>query len=396
VARALAKPLADKALGARVDAYVLDAATGTPLYDHGAGVAVVPASTAKLFTAAAALHVLGPDRRLTTRVVANGTLANGVLTGDLVVVGGGDPTLTAETDPVAYPRPARLADLAARVRAYGIRRVTGGIVVDTGLFTGARLGPGWKATYVSEGSVAPVTALEADGGRVKPDDSDRNTKPDLAAALKLRTALRRAGVAVASTAVTRGTAPATATQVASVDSPPVAALVERLLTRSDNDLAEALARHVALARHQTADFAGSARAVADAVRDLGLDAPALLDSSGLSPRDRVTPRALAALLALATRDPELAPLLSGLPIAAFSGTLGGRYDRGLARRAAGWVRAKTGSLDNVATLAGVVETRSHRLVVFAFAADRLPTRFVGAAARALDAAAAALAACGCT
>jgi D-alanyl-D-alanine carboxypeptidase/D-alanyl-D-alanine-endopeptidase (penicillin-binding protein 4) len=396
VGAALARAFGDKALGARVDALVVDAATGTTLYDRGSGVAVVPASTAKVFTAAAALRALGPTRRLTTRIVASGAVTNGVLRGDLVVVGGGDPTLTAETAPTAYPRPARLADLAAQVRATGITKVTGGIVVDGSLFAGARLGPFWKPTYVTEGSVAPVGAFEVDGGRLRPGDDDRSQRPEVTAGLELRAALARAGVTVAGKTVRNGTAPATATEVALVRSPPVPALVERLLQRSDNDLAESLARHVALARNQPATFAGGAAAVAATVRDLGADPPALFDASGLSPRDRVTPAQLVALLTLATRDGALAPVLSGLPVAAFSGTLSGRYDRGRATVAAGFVRAKTGSLDNVATLAGVVETRSGRVIVFAFAADRLPTKFVGAAARALDAAAATLAVCGCT
>lgn len=396
VGATLSRAFGDPALGARVDALVVDATTGGTLYDRGSGVAVVPASTAKLFTAAAALRALGPTRRLTTRIVTTGTVTNGVLRGDLVVVGGGDPTLTAETAPVAYPRPARLADLAAQVRASGIRTVTGGIVVDGSLFAGARLGPGWKPTYVTEGSVAPVGAFEVDGGRLRPNDDDRSQRPDITAATKLRAALVRAGVAVTGTKPRNGTAPATATEVARVQSPPVAALVERMLQRSDNDLAESLARHVALARRNTPDFAGEAAAVAATVADLGAQRPAFLDASGLSPLDRVTPANLVALLTLATRDDTLAPVLWGLPVAAFSGTLSGRYDKGRSALAAGFVRAKTGSLDNVATLAGVVETRSGRLLAFAFAADRLPTKQVGKAARALDAAAAALALCGCT
>jgi D-alanyl-D-alanine carboxypeptidase/D-alanyl-D-alanine-endopeptidase (penicillin-binding protein 4) len=271
--------------------------------------------------------------------------------------------------------------------------VTGVVVLDTTVFRTPGLGPAWKPTYVSEGSITPVTALEVDGGRVK-GRTARDAVPDIAAAARLRAALGRAGVTVAQ-AYFHARLPMTATQVASVSSPTVAALVERMLTRSDNDLAEALARHVAIARRLPTDFAGAAAAVAATVRELGLDAPALVDASGLSPRDRVTPAQLVALLALATRDASLAPLLAGLPVAGFTGTLASRYATGPATGAAGRVRAKTGSLDNVATLAGVVETRSGRLLVFAFAADRLPTRFVGAAAKALDVAAAALAACGC-
>jgi D-alanyl-D-alanine carboxypeptidase/D-alanyl-D-alanine-endopeptidase (penicillin-binding protein 4) len=396
VARALAKPFTDPALGARVNAVVVDADTGETLYDRGGDVAVVPASTTKLFTAVAALRVLGPDRRLTTRLLASGTVSGDTLTGDLVVVGGGDPTLTDATAPLAYPQPARLADLAAQVRAKGIRRVTGALLVDTSLFTGPRLGPGWKPTYVTEGSIAPVTAFEVDAGRPTWDATDaRVQRPDVTGAQKLAAALRRAGVTVGST-VRPGAARETDTEVAKVESPPVSALVERLLIRSDNDLAEALARHVAIERGLTADFSGGSQAVADAVRELGLDPPVLSDASGLSRRNAITPSQMVRLLAKATSEPGLAHVVSGLPVAAFSGTLASRYTKAPATLAAGRVRAKTGSLDNVTTLAGIVETASGDTLVFAFAADRLPTKFVGTAARALDVAAAALAACGCT
>ncbi len=394
VARVLAGPLSVAALGARVDAMVLDVTSGATLYDRGANVGAVPASTTKVFTAAAALQQLGPDHRLETRVVAAGPVVNGTLRGDLVVVGGGDPTLTAVDGPVSYPQPARLVDLARRVKAAGVVTVTGALVVDTSLFTTPGLGPGWKASYVTEGSVAPISAFLVDDGKISADDDKRSGVPDLTGAAKLRDALRKAGVHVGNV-LRRGRAPATATPLASVTSPPVSALVERMLQRSENELAEALARHVAIARRGRTDFAGASAAVAGALRDIGLDAPALVDASGLSRLDRVTPHQLVTLLALAPRTAALAPLLSGLPVAGFSGTLATRYDRGIALAAAGLVRAKTGSLDNVATLAGLVQTRSGRLLVFAFAADRLPTRFVSAAARALDVAAATLAGCGC-
>lgn len=395
VARALAKPFADPALGARVNALVVDAATGTTLYDRGSTVAVVPASTTKLFTAVAALKTLGPDRRFATRVVTAGTVADGTLTGDLVVVGGGDPTLTEVPGTSSYPQPARLADLARQVRARGITRVTGAVVVDIGLFTGARLAPGWKPTYVTEGSVAPVVAFEVDGGRPEPDESGRRVqRPELVGGAKLALALRRAGVSVGDS-VRVGSAPGTVTELASVESPPVSALVERLLIRSDNDLAEALARHAAIERGLPADFGGAAQAIRDAVRDLGLDPPTVYDASGLSRNNAISPAQMVGVLATAAREPSLAPVVAGLPVAAFTGTLASRYTKAPALGGAGRVRAKTGSLDNVATLAGVVETASGRVLVFAFAADRLPTRFVGAAARALDVAATALAACGC-
>jgi D-alanyl-D-alanine carboxypeptidase/D-alanyl-D-alanine-endopeptidase (penicillin-binding protein 4) len=326
------------------------------------------------------LQVLDPDTRLATRVLSSGA--------DLYLVGGGDPTLARTPATSGYPRPAALSDLARAVARSGVRRVTGRIVADGSLFTGPRLGPGWKPTYVTEGSVAPVTALELDGGRIPHRDA-RQPQPDLAAAAAFREELRRAGVAVDG-GVVRGRASAAAAEVARVESPPVPALVERMLARSDNDLAEALGRHVALALGRPADFAGASAAVSAAA---GVDG--LQDSCGLSRLDRLSPRDLVTLLRQAATMPRLRHLLTALPVAGFTGTLATRYDEGGAVAAAGWVRAKTGSLDNVSTLAGVVQTRGGRLLLFAFAADRLPTKYVSAAARALDLAATALQRCGC-
>ncbi|HVF05629.1 MAG TPA: D-alanyl-D-alanine carboxypeptidase/D-alanyl-D-alanine-endopeptidase [Frankiaceae bacterium] len=394
VTRLLAASLRDEALGPRVNALVVDAATNATLFDSNAGQPAIPASTTKVFTAAAALRVLGPDKRLETRVVADGPVADGVLDGDLVVVGGGDPTLASRATTGTYPAPATIGALARQVRAAGIRRVTGDFVVDASLFDGPTLAPGWKPTYLSEGSIAPIRGFMVDGGRVSPDDDERNTRPDLAGAVKLRAALRKAGVRIGD-ALRSGPAPVTADTVATVQSPPVSALVERMLVRSDNELAEALARHVAIARGASADFAGVAAALAATMRDLDVDPPRLYDGSGLSRQNRVTPNQLVLLLAAAARDPKLLPVVTGMPVASFSGTLRQRFDDPESRAAAGYVRAKTGSLDNVSTLAGVIHTRGGRTLIFAFTADRLPSRFVGAAARALDEAAATLARCGC-
>ena len=390
VLEALRAPLRDPALGARVSAVVLDAETGEPLYESVPEVPVVPASTAKIATAMAVLKVLGPDRRLETRLLARGTVADGVLTGDLVLVGGGDPTLATPAARPAYPPPARLDTLAASAKP--IRRVTGGIVVDASVFTGPRTGPGWKPGYVTEGSVAPVAGLMVDGGKLDPaKPASRAPDPDLAAGRALRDLLRKQGTAVGN-AVVRGRAAAADTELGVVRSPPMSALVERLLAASDNNLAEALAHLVAAEGGLPATFDGGAAALES---ELGQPASGLVDGSGLSPRNRVTTGGLALLLRTAAADPAYRPVLTGLPVAGFDGTLVKRYADPASAYGAGRVRAKTGTLDNVSTLAGVIETAGGRLLLFAFSADRLPTRNVGKAAKALDAAAAALARCGC-
>ena len=384
VAAALAGPLADPALGGRTGVSVVDVATGEVLVDRSADVPVTPASTAKLLTAAAALTVLGPDARLVTRVVAGAT------PGEVVLVGGGDPTLSGPQATPAYPQPARLADLAAAVRKTGTRVTR--VVVDGGLFVGPRLARGWKPSYFTEGAVAPVSAVSVDAGRVRPGKRPRVAEPDLAAGRALAALLGDPAIPVV-----RGTAPAAAGELGRVQSPPMTVLVEAMVERSDNDIAEALARHVAIAEGAPATFDGGAQAVTDAVVELGLDRSqvTLADGSGLSRLDAVSPAAVVEVLRLAagSERPALRPLVTGLPVAGFSGTLDKRFRRGPAVVAAGEVRAKTGTLSGVSALAGVLRTDEGRLLAFAVAAVQVPSGATRRAEGALDRVTAALAGC---
>lgn len=389
LAAALRAALADPRLGPGAGLAVLDLASGRNLLDRASGVAVPPASTAKLLTATAALRVLGADHRLSTQVRRQGDL--------VVLVGGGDPTLAGPRSVPRYPASARLVDLAAATaRALGPgSRVQ--VAVDDRLFSGPRTALGWKPNYIPEGDVAPVSALELDGGRLRPDDNPRT--PDLRAADPALHAgsvfaglLRARGVTVVG-GVRRATSTGSAKPIAVVESPPVGELVESMLSRSDNDLAEALARQVALARKLPPTFEGAAAAVTAAVGELGIHGVVLHDASGLSTRDRLTPRQLVDVVALAAGadHPELRPIITGLPVAGFSGTLATRFSS--AAPARGLVRAKTGTLAGVSTLAGLVLDADRRLLAFAVTAPHAPSSW--GAQGALDRLLAVLASCGC-
>src|SRR4051812_30612494 len=161
--RALAPGLTDRSLGGSVAISVLDAVTGKPLLETDSREVVLPASTAKIATAVAALTALPPDRRLTTRVVAGAT------PGEVVVIGGGDASLGGPlAKPGSYPPVARLSDLAAQVRTALAGAPVTRVVVDDTLYGGPLLGPGWRPQYVTSGDVAPVMALMVDGGRIRP------------------------------------------------------------------------------------------------------------------------------------------------------------------------------------------------------------------------------------
>lgn len=396
IAKQLAGPLADPAfVGDTVSVVVTDPLTKTTLLnDHGTD-AVLPASTAKLAVAVAALQVLGPGHRFSTAAVLDGT-------DTVVLVGGGDPTLAGPkaigSASPGFPPPARLADLAKQtasaLKARGITVVQ--LHYDDTLFQGPSTAPGWKPTYVTEGDVAPVSALEVDEGRPDPAKPPRTNEPAELAAQEFAALLTADGVKVAGTPVAARNSGGPV--LANVTSPTLAALVERMLGESDNDLAEALGRHVALATGRPPTFAGGAAAVHDTVAKSGITGFSMVDASGLSRSDRVQPRALAQLLdvILSPGHPNLAPILQGLPVAGFSGTLARRYTTAPAGAAAGVVRAKTGTLDGVVALAGYLDDASGRVLTFAVIVSGVQHGATERTESAVDRITAALAGCGCT
>jgi len=377
--------LADPAIAGRLAVSVVDALTGEPLLERGASTPVLPASTAKIATAVAVLTSLDPDTQLTTRVLA------GSAPGEVVLVGGGDPTLAGPEVARRYPQPARLTTLAAAVRTSLAGTPLMRVLVDESLYSGESTGPGWTGSYVSQGAVAPVSPLMVDGGRVRPDRDARHDDPAIAAGRAL------ADLLAPGAEVVRGTAAPGARELGAVQSPPLGRLVEQMLIRSDNDLAEALSRQVALSQGQPASFEGAAAAMRDVLLAAGVTPGgiALVDGSGLSRANLLQPAALTRLLATAGQDDRLAPLLTGLPVAGFDGTLARRYRSGDARPAAGAVRAKTGTLNGVSALAGLVRTADGRLLAFDLTADGVPLGATRGAEAALDRLAAALATCGC-
>jgi D-alanyl-D-alanine carboxypeptidase/D-alanyl-D-alanine-endopeptidase (penicillin-binding protein 4) len=340
--------MAADGLGTLRTGVVVDTVTGAVLYDHRAGTASVPASTTKLATATAALGLLGPGHRFTTTVVLRQD-------GRVVLVGGGDPTL----GPGGLGRLA--SDTAAALKARGVASVRLGY--DTSLFSGTALHP-----IGTNWNLAPVTALMVNEGRLDHSTSGparRASDPAASAARAFAGLLRDRGIKVkgeAAPADGRG-----GTRLASYQSAPLADLVERMLTTSDNDLAEALARHIARASGRPASFAGAGVAIPDALRRLGipLGGAVFHDGSGLDGSDRISAVTLARILALAASPgrPELRSVLTGLPVAGFTGTLADRFRT---TAGAGLVHAKTGTLTGTNTIAGTTVTPAGRLLAFAF------------------------------
>lgn len=396
VAAAVTPLLSDPALGPSVSATVVDALTGRVLFDQAGDEPREPASTSKLLTAAATLTTLDPASTLDTMVV------DGPSPQEVVLVGRGDVLLAAGTgDADLVNGRAGLGDLAALTAQalLGQGRDTVAVRLDDTAFVGAGTAASWSPSDVDGGFVAPVTAIAVDAGRAAQGKyAARHDDPSMVAATTFSAALEDEGVTVVGEPA-RVAAAAQAQVLATVSSAPVAELTAYMLVESDNTLAEALARLVAGATGRRTTFEDAAVAVVDAVARLGVDTigTRLADGSGLGEGSVVSASTLTELLVLAAspEHPELRTLLTGLPVAGFSGTLLDRFDDPSPNPAGGLVRAKTGSLNGVTTLAGAVTDVDGRLLLFAVMADQVPAAGTIGAREAVDRVAGALAACGC-
>ena len=391
VAAAVGPMLRRQTLGRHYAVLVTDLASGRAVYRAGA-TTVTPASTAKLLTMTAALETLGPLARFKTSVRWVPRRR------ELVLVGGGDPFLAAtpKQGRSSYPVRADVVTLAQgarrRLRALKVRRVRVGF--DDSYFSGPAVNPAWPGTYVPEGVVPPIGPLWVDEGH---SGEGFLADPAAGAGEAFRTALRDAGLKVSPTA-RRVRTPSSAVEVASVSSAPLGEMVERTLAVSDNEAAEVIARHVGLAVRQDGSFQAGAGAVLAVLHRLGVRVAGdrLYDGSGLSRQDRLRPDSLAGVLRLAAspRRPELRSVLTGLPVAGFTGSLQHRFARGPAA-ARGRVRAKTGTLTGVHGLAGVATDVSGARMGFVIVADRVPVLKTLDAQLLIDRIAGALGACTC-
>jgi serine-type D-Ala-D-Ala carboxypeptidase/endopeptidase (penicillin-binding protein 4) len=300
-------------------------------------------STAKLLTAAAALRLLGPGHVLGTQVLATAPLdAAGVLAGDLVLRGGGDPLLGD----------AQLGALADRLA--GLREVTGSVVGDESLFDAVRTGPSGDGVFDPELG-GPLSALAYQRGAQVPGGPPQ-ADPARAAAARFDDVLEARGVVIRG--VPRaGAAPPGAVPLASAGSAPVAELLAAMLKPSDDWIAELLTKSLAPPPGSTASGAAIVRR--EAAR-LGARVR-LVDGSGLDPRDRGTAAGLVSVLRRLRRSDAFVAALArpGRP-----GTLRDRLTRGRARRAC---RGKTGTLPSggVSALAGYCKGRNRHTYAFA-------------------------------
>jgi D-alanyl-D-alanine carboxypeptidase/D-alanyl-D-alanine-endopeptidase (penicillin-binding protein 4) len=306
---------------------------------------LAPASNQKLFTAMGALAVLGPDATLTTELRLTRT-------GDLVIVPGGDPTLTSTG-------PHSLAALAQQAADAGVQTVTGALFVDESRHDPARRAPGWQDWQIPT-YTGPLSAFMVDDNRWRSDPAFL-ADPALANAERLRDALASFGITIAG-GTGYGGAEADARVVATLVSAPIGQLVHDMLQRSDNQIADLLLEEIGFSASGVGSLTNGAAAINAALEPLCVPIRgATDDGSGLSRADRRSAREWRQLLQAARGTPWGPTLAADLPLAGRSGTLIARM-RGTA--AEGNVHAKTGTIIGGAALSGYGTTASGRAFVF--------------------------------
>jgi D-alanyl-D-alanine carboxypeptidase/D-alanyl-D-alanine-endopeptidase (penicillin-binding protein 4) len=357
IARARLERELRAALGSTPACVAVDDSNGADLARVQADQAFAPASTIKLLTGVTAIDRLGPDFHFRTSIV------RGASPDSFTIVGGDDPTLaTAEFAAGRHASPrwrtttftpvTRIADAIA---ATGVKNIPT-LGVDDSRADTLRYLPDWKPNYATDGEIGSLGALAVDGGFADANARGPAADPALTAGTRVAELLRARRITVG--AVARVHAPSGAAEVGHVDSPPLSTVVGDMVRASDDFAAEQITR----ALSDDGTTASGTRAIIAATKRLGvpLEGASILDGSGLAPNDHLTCSTLLQVVALLA-DPRFVAVDHGLPIAAQTGTLSVRFG---GTQLAGRLRAKTGTLDGVVGLAGVVDAPTNERFAF--------------------------------
>jgi D-alanyl-D-alanine carboxypeptidase/D-alanyl-D-alanine-endopeptidase (penicillin-binding protein 4) len=374
--------LANPALGAGRDRSCLVVhQAGRQIFSRRPSERLVPASTMKVLTAHAVLNKIGPDETLGTEVKAEDPVSpGGVVAGPLWLVGGGDPGLATADFAVTAPNEPQVRTsfeaLADALVVSGVRQVLGGVVGDETRYDVQRFVPTWKSTYITSGQVGPISALNVNHGFASLGPAAAfASQPDVLAAGVLTNLLRARGVIVTGVP-SEGAAPPGAGVVARVASPPLREVVGSMLRHSDNLSAELLLKELGHRFANDGTTAGGMSVLRDTLSSTGLPVAdlAAVDGSGL---DRSDQASCSLLLGAVDAGGPTGAMSAGFPAAGRNGTLAQRFS---ANPAAGRLRAKTGSLDNVTGLTGYVDQAGGGPALsFALLANDIPNDGVGRA-----------------
>jgi D-alanyl-D-alanine carboxypeptidase len=327
-----------------------------------------PASNEKLLPAIALVEQVGAEYRYTTQVSGSAEPVDGVLHGDLVLVGSGDPTLTSRN----------LARLARHLRATGLRRVTGRLVVDDSRYGHRTRAPGWKHEFLpNESGAVDAFSVNNDNWR---RDAAFLANPTNANAGLWRAALKKAGIRVSGTTFI-GAGPSTSFPLVAHQSRPLSRIVRMTLRQSINFYSEMMLRELGYQTTGHGTRKSGVRAIRRFARSLSLPTGRVVDGSGLSYNNRETPGTFIAWLAkLPTLPPAYRVTYDGLAVSCRDdGTL--KY-RLCGKHVKHKVHAKTGTLTHITSLSGYTETEGRRFVTFSFLFSGV--RSISAANRHID------------
>jgi D-alanyl-D-alanine carboxypeptidase/D-alanyl-D-alanine-endopeptidase (penicillin-binding protein 4) len=327
-----------------------------------------PASNEKLLTTQTLLSQVGPDFQYSTRFYVTQPISDGVEDGDLVVLAGGDPTLTS----------SELGLLAEDLHNDGLRRVTGNLVIDDSRYNHFTTAPGWKAHFVPD-ETGPIDAFSVDSDS-RSHAASYLANPTLANAAILRKALRHARVKVNGSNVA-GRRPNGSTRILTHHSGTLAKIVRETLTVSDNYDAEMMLREAGFQRSGKGTRTNGVAAITATAKRLGVHLGKVVDGSGLSYDNSESPRAIVSWLRAIRHSSTGLLVYDSVPTSCRTGTLEFRL---CGRHVGGRVHAKTGTLDHVVALSGWTHTRSGALVSFSFLLSRV--RSISSAQQHLDAA----------
>jgi D-alanyl-D-alanine carboxypeptidase/D-alanyl-D-alanine-endopeptidase (penicillin-binding protein 4) len=413
---------------------IVDPARGDTIYSRNAGKLFMPASNMKILTSATALTQLGPDYRYRTTFAARGTVTDGTLDGDLLVIGRGDPSVS---DHMLGDAMTPLRAIADSISARGIRRITGRVLPYGDAFPDDVLGYGWSYADFEDSYSAPIdellfnegfseakvrggsavgapatvtirpaatvpafrssvttaprgttaqvrsrkdstTWVESISGQIGIGDTTTielvHHDPDGAYVGAVTEALRSRGIAVDGTNVTAGGRIDT---LATLTSPPLREILKALMKPSQNQIAEMLFRTIALEKYGSGRADSAASAVKQQLAQWSIPAreTVIRDGSGLSRYDYITPRTVVRILDAMHRSPNFTVYYDALPIAGVDGTLRNRMK---GTPAANNVHAKTGTVAQSRSLSGYATTADGRLVIFSFLANNftVPNRTI--------------------
>jgi D-alanyl-D-alanine carboxypeptidase/D-alanyl-D-alanine-endopeptidase (penicillin-binding protein 4) len=339
----------------------------------------------KLATAMAALDLLGADAKFTTRFIANKPPENGVIEGDLFVVGGGDPLLSTSGYKTVFDDPDQFYEdfsaIADALSESGIRSITGDLIGDDSRYDDVRWVPTWPARYQVGGTVAPLSALVVNDGNTgyteTPNEATTNRKAGDSPLLfvqTLRTVLNSRGITVGGVATT-GSAPTDGEEVSIFDSVAMSQVLTEMLKNSDNTTAELVLKEIGVQSKGEGTTAAGIEAAKESLSSQGFDITDLvmLDGSGLDTGNRMSCELSLALVEAVSQRPEFS---DALPLGGKSGTLRKRM---LATPSTGRVRAKTGTLNSVNALTGFADTPKGATLTFAFIHNGTDPRTTGVA-----------------